>query len=138
MAERETKSLTGFLHHLTHRVERIMGQETVLAQVKIELDGHLTDIVTRTGVLLPDMLQVGTRYQYHVILPDNLVGVTYDTAHTGSMLHKVQFKDFMIVNRIGELFLPAVSNIERILTHQRRYLMNNPALLHSPISLVPS
>ena len=125
---RETESLLGFYHHLLHRIEGIAGEDATIAEVDIKLDRHLADIIALASVLFPDMLQIGTGNQHQVVLPYHLIGVANDAAHASGMLHKVQFIHLMIMDRISKLLLPTVSNVEHILSHQGRYLVNDLTL----------
>ena len=125
--QRKTESLLSLDHHLFHRVEGITRKDTAIAEIDVKLDCHLTDIVALAVVLLPDVLQVWAGDQHEVVLPDDLVGVTHNTTHTSRMLHEVQFVDLVVMYRIGELLLPTVGDVEHILSHQGRYLVNDLA-----------
>lgn len=90
--QREAKSLAGFVHHLTHGVERIAREETIVGEVKLEMDGYLMDTLAGTDILLPHVFQIGTGDEHKVVVADDLVGITHDTAHAWSMLYEIQFK----------------------------------------------
>ena len=121
----ECQTFAGLFQHLTHTVEGVARQESVVAQVHIELDGNLADVVAVAGVLFPHVLQVRTGDEHKVIIANHLVRVAHDTAHTRCVLNEIELENLVVVNGIGELLLSAVGNIEGILTHQRGDFVND-------------
>lgn len=127
---REAESLLGFYHHLAHRVEGVAPKDAAVAEIEVELYGHLTDILTGAFILLPDMLQVWAGDEHQIVVANHLARVAHYTAHTGSVLYEIEFVDLVVMDGIGKLFFPTVSDVEHILAHQRGNLMNNLRLFH--------
>ena len=71
------------------------------------------------------MLKVGTRDEYKVILAYNLTAVTHYSPHSRRMLYEVEFKHLVIMYRIGEFLLMTVRDIQHVLVHERRNLMEH-------------
>ena len=126
----EAESLAALLHHLLHRIEGIAGEDAALGEIDVELDRNLTDIIAVTLILLPDVLKVGTGDEYQVVFTNHLVGIAHDATHTLGMLYEIEFVDLVIMDGIGKLLLSPISDVEHILTHQRRNLMNDLTFNH--------
>ena len=127
----ERQALAGFIQHFPQAVEGVPREESVVAQVQIELNGNLADVVAGTGILFPDVLQIGTGDEHEVVVANDLVRVANDTPHTGSVLNEIELEHLVVVDGIGELLLPAVGNIEGVLTHQRGDFVYDSRLFHS-------
>ena len=89
VVHRETDATAGLQQHLSKGQEGCLGQVAVVAQVEKELDGHLADVVVAAGVLLPDVLQLGTGDEHQVVVAYHLAAVAHRAEHTGGMLDKV-------------------------------------------------
>ena len=123
--EGEAKALLRLDHHLLHRVEGVAIEDGALAEVDVELDGDLADVVALAVALLPDVFEVWTGDEHEVEVANHLAGVTDDAAHTGGMLDEIELIDLMIVDGIGELLLPPVGDVKDVLAHQGRYLVDD-------------
>ena len=123
--EGEAEALLRLDHHLLHRVEGVAVEDGSLAEVDVELDGDLADVVALAVALLPDVFEVGTGDEHEVEVANHLAGVADDAAHTGGMLDEIELIDLMIVDGIGELLLPPVGDIKDVLAHQGRYLVDD-------------
>ena len=77
------------------------------------------------AVLLPNMLQVGRSNQTEVEIADYLLRIAHDALHASCVLYKVKFIHRVVVDRIRELLLVPVGDVEHVLSHQRCNLMNN-------------
>ena len=126
----EAESLAGLEHHLLHRIEGIAGEDATFGEIDVELDRNLTDIIAGALILLPDVLQVGAGDEHQVVFANHLVGIAHDATHTLGMLHEIEFVDLVVMDGIGKLLLSPISDVEHILTHQRRDLMNDLTLNH--------
>ena len=123
--EGEAEALLCLDHHLLHRVEGVAVEDGSLAEVDVELDGDLADVVALAVALLPDVFEVWTGDEHEVEVANHLAGVADDAAHTGGMLDEIELIDLMIVDGIGELLLPPVGDIKDVLAHQGRYLVDD-------------
>ena len=126
--EGEAEALLRLDHHLLHRVEGVTVEDGALAEVDVELDGDLADVVALAVALLPDVFKVWTGDEHEVEVADYFAGVADDAAHTGGMLDEVELIDLMIVDGIGELLLPPVGDVKDVLAHQGRYLVDDRAV----------
>jgi hypothetical protein len=82
---------------------------------QIELYRNLVDVSAPTLVLLPDMLQVAAGDEHQVKVAYHLPGVANDATGTGTACHEVQLHHVVTVDRIVELPLVAVGDIQKIM-----------------------
>ena len=122
---RETESLLCLDHHLLHRIERIAREDARVVEIDIELNGDLADIFALAGILFPDVFQIGARDKHQIVIAYHLVGITHDTTHPGCMLNEVQLVDLMVMDGVSKLFLATIGNVEHVLAHQGRYLVDD-------------
>ena len=81
----------------------------------MELHGYLVDIFRLGTILLPHMLQVRARNEYHIKIADYLVGVTYHPATACTTHHEVQLEYLMLMDGIVELLFMAISDIHEVM-----------------------
>ena len=112
-----------------HFIDGGEGIGVVDAMLVVEIDDklhrHLVDVVALTFMLLPDVLQVRAGDEHQVVLADDLAAVAHGAATAGPILHKVQLKQLMAVDGIGELLLVAVGHVHEVVVGQRGYLMQD-------------
>ena len=106
--------MVGRLEHLPDGVELVFPEQLLTEEIRGKLDGYLPDIATFTGSVLPYVLEILRTYQHEIEVSDGLHAVPDDSLYAAPVLHEIQLEFPVAVQRICELGLVPLDDVETV------------------------
>ena len=122
---RERDPVRGVLQHLGDARELVLAEQAAAEQVRRELDRDLADVFGRAAALLPDVFEVLAGDEDQVQVGGLLHAVADDAAQALPVLDEVELVFPVLVQRVGELALVPLDDVETVAVGNRSNLPEN-------------